>query len=113
MSMVSWSTSKGNQSWHSSIHLKYLESRLFLAKALALTKVKSRQKTDPLYVRVESINATKKVVRCRVMFYDKDGTELVSVKSYSFPPSMDGRNFIAQSYEYLKTLPEFAGATDC
>jgi hypothetical protein len=82
-------------------------------ESLSIDKGEVTTKTNPLYVRVESINATKKVVRCRVMFYDKDGTELVSVKSYSFPPSMDGRNFIAQSYEYLKTLPEFAGATDC
>jgi hypothetical protein len=26
---------------------------------------------------------------------------------------MDSGNFIAQTYAYLKTLPEFAGATDC
>jgi len=32
---------------------------------------------------------------------------------YSFTPSMTASNFIAQAYEYLKTLPEFAGATDC
>lgn len=26
---------------------------------------------------------------------------------------LDGGNPIAQAYEYLKTLPEFAGAVDC
>jgi len=36
-------------------------------------------------------------------------------KSYDFTPSVvDGSdNFIKQAYEYLKTLPEFSGATDC
>jgi hypothetical protein len=32
---------------------------------------------------------------------------------YSFAPDLNGKNFIAQAYEHLKTLPEFAGATDC
>ena len=31
----------------------------------------------------------------------------------SFTPSLEGKNFIAQAYEYLKTLPEFADAVDC
>jgi hypothetical protein len=32
---------------------------------------------------------------------------------YRFNPTLDGKNFIAQAYEYLKTLPEFSGAIDC
>jgi hypothetical protein len=31
----------------------------------------------------------------------------------SFIPTLDGQNFIAQAYQHLKTLPEFAGAIDC
>jgi len=36
-------------------------------------------------------------------------------KSYDFTPSVvdNSSNFIKQAYEYLKTLPEFSGATDC
>lgn len=30
-----------------------------------------------------------------------------------FNPDLAGKNFIAQAYEHLKTLPEFSGATDC
>lgn len=30
-----------------------------------------------------------------------------------FVPNLNGENFIAQAYKHLKTLPEFAGATDC
>jgi hypothetical protein len=33
--------------------------------------------------------------------------------SEHFKPALDGKNFIAQAYEHLKTLPEFANATDC
>ena len=30
-----------------------------------------------------------------------------------FVPDLNGKNFIAQAYDHLKTLPEFAGAIDC
>ena len=33
--------------------------------------------------------------------------------SSSFKPMLDGQNFIAQAYNHLKTLSDFAGATDC
>lgn len=34
-------------------------------------------------------------------------------KSHLFTPNLEGENFIKQGYEYLKTLPEFAGCVDC
>ena len=34
-------------------------------------------------------------------------------KAYACEYDIEGSNPIAQAYEYLKTLPEFAGATDC
>jgi hypothetical protein len=30
-----------------------------------------------------------------------------------FTHNLAGKNFIAQAYDHMKTLPEFAGATDC
>jgi len=33
--------------------------------------------------------------------------------NFHFVPNLSGENFIAQAYAHLKTLPEFAGATDC
>jgi hypothetical protein len=37
----------------------------------------------------------------------------ISSEEYIFQPNLNGENFIAQAYKHLKTLPEFAGATDC
>lgn len=34
-------------------------------------------------------------------------------KAYACAYDIDGNNPIAQAYAHLKTLPEFAGATDC
>ena len=41
------------------------------------------------------------------------GDEKVDGHISSFVPSLEGKNFIAQAYDHLKTLPEFAGAVDC
>lgn len=62
------------------------------------------------YVKVCSVEGTKKDLRISVQITSGEKT---MGKSFNFSPNMDGRNFIAQAYEYLKTLPEFAGATDC
>jgi hypothetical protein len=34
------------------------------------------------------------------------------IKQYDFSVDLNGKNAIAQAYEHLKTLPEFAGAED-
>ena len=43
----------------------------------------------------------------------KDEKNAFDVSSFQCMYDIDGSNPIKQSYEYLKTLPEFAGAVDC
>lgn len=63
------------------------------------------------YIKVDTVQGTKSNVVAQVD-YLVDG-QLVQKQTYAFVPSMNGGNFIAQAYAHLKTLPEFAGATDC
>lgn len=42
----------------------------------------------------------------------KDTPE-IHAHGYAAPYDIDGPNPFEQAYEYLKTLPEFADATDC
>jgi hypothetical protein len=42
----------------------------------------------------------------------KDGKKIDNQR-FVFVPNLNGENFIAQAYQHLKILPEFAGATDC
>jgi hypothetical protein len=63
------------------------------------------------YIKVDTVQGTKSNVVAQVD-YLVDG-QLVQKQSYAFVPSMDSGNFIAQAYNHLKTLPEFAGAVDC
>jgi predicted ATPase len=64
------------------------------------------------YIKVISVQGTKESVTAQVEF--KNNNQKI-VKNYTVPVSVaDGStNFIAQAYVHLKTLEEFAGATDC
>jgi hypothetical protein len=61
---------------------------------------------------VTSISGNKSQLNVVVSF---SGDSVQFNKQYQIPMSVDAGslNFIAQSYEHLKTLPEFSGSEDC
>lgn len=74
---------------------------------------------DHAYCRIGSLSGDKNLLNITVNTYmDHDavlsGKGTVQQSGYDFVPSVEDNapNFIKQGYEYLKTLPEFAGATD-
>lgn len=69
--------------------------------------------TSPLYIKVEKVSGGKESVRANVSYSDMQTKDKMTDKTFDFAPKMDGSNFIAQAYEHLKSLPEFAGAEDC
>ena len=64
------------------------------------------------YIKVVEITSTKEQAVAKVVF---SNDKVKFEKSYVAPVSVSigAKNFIAQVYEHLKTLEEFAGATDC
>ena len=64
------------------------------------------------YIKIVSISGDKSKVFATVNF---SGTAQQFVRQYDVPVSVENgsKNFVAQVYEHLKTLPEFAGAIDC
>lgn len=62
------------------------------------------------YIKVQNVKADKENAVADVIF--KSGESLFT-NFYKFPLDLIGGNPIKQAYEHLKTLPEFAGATDC
>ena len=66
------------------------------------------------YHRVEGTQVSKDTMTFQVRSY-KDNSGLPHFADVSFNCAYDivGSNPIAQAYEHLKTLPEFAGATNC
>jgi hypothetical protein len=67
------------------------------------------------YCRVEKVNAIKNQASCSVAYLSEDKSQLLESVDFQFVPSVaDGaKNHIAQAYDHLKTLPQFAGAEDC
>lgn len=68
---------------------------------------------DDTYIKVIHIHGTKDLLTAHVGIYVKKDEVQIDSKIVEFQFTLDGKNFIAQAYDHLKTLPEFAGATDC
>jgi hypothetical protein len=65
------------------------------------------------YCRVENFGGAKNQLVFVLRGYENsDAEQVVSEKGFVFKPNGEGR-WDAQAYSHLKTLPEFAGATDC
>jgi hypothetical protein len=65
------------------------------------------------YIKINTLNGNKNKIDFELYIFKQANELLIERKSFSFIPNLDGANFIKQGYEHLKTLPEFAGATDC
>jgi len=67
-----------------------------------------------VYIKVNAVSGGKDQMVIDVVFF-KSGAEGKRLKNagYIFKPEIEGDNFIKQAYKHLKSLPEFAGATDC
>lgn len=66
------------------------------------------------YHKICRINGNQDEMYIEITAYtDQTKTKEIIKKTFLFVPNLEGKNFIAQSYDYLKTLPEFADAVDC
>ena len=66
------------------------------------------------YASVQSINGAKNEMNAFVQTSVEKNGAVIDVLVFKFPYSYESnKNVIQQAYEHLKTLPEFANATDC
>jgi hypothetical protein len=68
---------------------------------------------DSCYIKVNSTHTTKSFGTALVQFFPNDKSSVLEELPYQFVYDINGENPIKQAYLYLKTLPEFATATDC
>lgn len=83
---------------------------------MALKKNESTQfgfDVPSAYQRVESVKLRKTSMEFQVFVYSDVTKTAFNHKSYACAYDIQGANPIVQAYVHLKTLPEFAGATDC
>lgn len=71
--------------------------------------------SENLYVKVSSVQTAKQGETAFIGVADVSfsGETITGNKTYSFEYNLSGENAIAQAYDHLKTLPEFADAIDC
>ena len=66
------------------------------------------------YIRVENINFdAAKSMQFFVRVYAKQNFPALFSQQMVLPYDMGGANPYVQAYSHIKTLPEFANATDC
>ena len=65
------------------------------------------------YIKVENMMGNKSQMRVDVSILKEVNGIVLERKIYLITPDLGGKNFIAQAYDYMKTLPEFAGSVDC
>ena len=85
-----------------------------LQKTVTLTTNFGTQATfENAYFRVDSVEVNKNFAQALVQTHKEKDGQVIEQKGYSYEYSLNGLNPIAQTYIYLKSLPEFAGAVDC
>jgi hypothetical protein len=64
------------------------------------------------YCKVERVAASKANAVAFILYLSEDKSIVLGSEEISFKPSVEdgSKNFIAQAYDYVKTLPEFLGA---
>jgi hypothetical protein len=65
------------------------------------------------YIKVDSLVGNKNQMRINLTIQDKKDGSVLNTNMYFFKPLLNEQNFIAQAYEHLKTLSEFADSVDC
>jgi len=88
---------------------------------MALTKKISTSfgiELENAYMRVGSVSGNKNHLDVALHTYAnknaaENGGSTIAVFRCGFKPEANGKTWDAQAYDHLKTLPEFADATDC
>lgn len=77
--------------------------------------LKTGKLVENSYIRVCNISGNKYLINFIVEFKENIINDLIYLKEYEFVPSVleNASDFIAQAYDYLKTLEEYKNAVDC
>ena len=65
------------------------------------------------YAKITEYHGDKARMTFVVSWSESAGSPAIRQSTYGCAVDLDGENQIRQAYLHLKTLPEFAGATDC
>jgi len=75
--------------------------------------ISDSQITVNSYAKVVKVVGNKTNVVYNVEFLTMGNKQRIKNLEFAFVPKTPSKDFIAQAYDHMKTLPEFFGATDC
>jgi len=84
-----------------------------LKKQLAINFLGQDISFNNAYIKVVKVNGDKTTITASVDTLTEANGQQISRVDYIFSHDLNNGNVIAQAYQHLKTLPEFAGAVDC
>jgi hypothetical protein len=89
-----------------------VEGKVLIETPMGMISNGVQQISFSAYIKVINFTGDKENLIANVSF---KGETQELVKQYQIPLSVQAgsANFVAQTYEHLKTLPEFAGAENC
>jgi len=65
------------------------------------------------YIRVVRFDGNKSKLAALIGYFGSATSEIFDSMNVDVPYDVTGANPLAQIYDYIKTLPDFAGAVDC
>jgi len=67
------------------------------------------------YCKVTRVMGDKSQLHAKVDVMNAEKNRVYREETFAFTPSVEdgAKNFIAQAYDHMKSLPQFAGATNC
>jgi hypothetical protein len=87
-----------------------------LQKNISLTNNFGEQTIVPnAYIKVGEVIFNKEKSFGKIFFKKTKDSDTIDIKNFEFESivGQNAKDAIAQGYDYLKTLPEFADAVDC
>jgi len=84
-----------------------------LQKAIQFKTIYGDITVSGVYIKVDQITASKESGSATLRYFKGKEGALLNESRVDFPVDIEGKNFIAQAYDHIKTLSEFTDAVDC
>lgn len=65
------------------------------------------------YIKCSSLFVTKDFIHASIAFMSEKDGKTLKVEGFRLETDLNGVNFFTQTYNHLKSLPEYSGAVDC
>jgi TfoX/Sxy family transcriptional regulator of competence genes len=84
-----------------------------LQKSIQFKTVFGNVAVNDVYIKVDQVTASKESGSATLRYFKGKEGALLNESRVDFPVDIEGKNFIAQAYDHIKTLSDFVDSVDC